>query len=87
MDDELDHALGQLAARARLRDGQALAQANFFLLRVLLKYLVIEGPMGVDRLKAVLDGARESADKSGYSEAAKILEELSEDLLHGKHND
>jgi hypothetical protein len=86
MDDELDCALGQLAARARLRDGQALAQANFFLLRVLLKYLVIEGPMEVDRLKAVLDGAQESADKSGYADAAQILKELSDDLLQSKRD-
>jgi hypothetical protein len=86
MDDELDRALGQLAARARLKDGQALAQANFFLLRALLQYLVIEGPMEVDRLRAVLGIAHESADKSEYPEAATILKELSDDLLRSKRD-
>ena len=83
MDNELDQTLGRLAAHARLRDGLALAQANFFLLRVLLKYLVIEGPLEVDRLSAVLAGAEEGASGSGYTEAAKVIHDLADDLLRG----
>lgn len=63
------------------QDPLAVAHANFYLLRNLIKYLVIEGPMEVERMAALLDGTIVSAEASGDGEAAKVLEGLRADLM------
>lgn len=61
-------------------DPLAVAQANFFLLRNLLKWMVIEGPMEPDRLAALLGGTIEAAEASGKLDAAEVLRGLRYDL-------
>lgn len=61
-------------------DPLAVAQANFFMLRNLLKWLVMEGPMEPDRLAALLCGTIKAAETSGKVDAAEILRGLRHDL-------
>lgn len=58
-----------------------MEQATFLLLRNLIKYLVIEGPMEVERMESVLRGTVMAAEAGGHDEAAAILERLKSDLM------
>lgn len=85
MDDETPakvmRDLDALVAYKRMEEASALAQANHFLIRNLIKYLVMEGPMEVDRMRTWLEATIESAEVSGRPDAASVIRDLKGDLL------
>jgi hypothetical protein len=62
------------------KDPNAVAYANFFLLRGLMKALVITGPLEFRELCNMLEGTIESAEKSGHRDAAEVIRGLRFDL-------
>lgn len=65
-------------------DPLALAQANFHMLRNVIKWLVIEGPLEVDRLDALMKATIDNANEIGHPAAADILTKLHADLMRPK---
>jgi hypothetical protein len=76
--------LDALVKTKRMQEASPLAQANHFLIRNLIKYLVIEGPMEVDRMRIWLNATAESAEASDFPEAASVIRDLKDDLLKPK---
>lgn len=67
------------------KDPAAVAYANFFLLRGMIKALVITGPMEFQTLCDMLEGTIEAAEASGHRDAAEVLRGLRLDLdAYGK---
>lgn len=70
-------ALDALSVSKRMDEASAFAQANHFLIRNLIKYLVIEGPMEVETLKRWLEATIQAAEASGRNDAASVSDRWS----------
>lgn len=61
-------------------DPLAVAQANFLMLRNLLKFMYISGKFADGELSSLMDGTIKAAETGGRDGAAEVLRGLRHDL-------